>query len=121
MAADRHLRDSGAAAGKGEKGVVRRIAGDNRVQGLKAFEPGPPGRIKGPACGHKVPFDSTQTPAGEPQEVCPGRAEERLGSGDAAAMLDVPASGRGVEDSGHQTETEDRQERDVELDGHRLE
>ena len=121
VAADRRLRFTGAAAGKGEKGVVRRIAGGNRVQRLDAFEPGPVGRMRGPTRGHEVPSDSTHTPAEEPQKVCPGRADERLGPGDGAALLDVPASGRGVEHGGHQAEPEDRQERDVELDGHRLE
>ena len=51
----------------------------------------------------------------------PGRADERPGPGDAAALLDVPASGRGIQDGGDQAETEDRQEDDIELHGHGLE
>ena len=120
VAADRRLRDAGAPAGKGKQCVVRRIAGGNRVQWLMAYESGPLGRPGDPASGHEVSFDSTKTPAREPQKVCPGRADECFGPGNVATLVDVPAPGRGVEYRGHQAETEDRQERDIEVDRHRL-
>ena len=53
--------------------------------------------------------------------MCPRRAEERPGPGDVATLLDVPASGRGVEHGRHQPETEDRQECNIEFDRHWLE
>ena len=53
--------------------------------------------------------------------MCPCRADKRPGPGDAATLFNVPASRRRVEYGRHQPETEDCQERDVELDGHRLE
>ena len=121
VAADRRLRDTCASAGEGEEGFVGRIALGDRAERRKALETRPAGRAREPAGGHEGSSDSTQTPDSEPEEVCPGRAEEPVGAGDAAALLDVAAPGGGIEHGRHQAETEDRQERDVELDRHRLE